>query len=31
MHVINEKLERKHQSAIRHAEQQALNASTETE
>ena len=31
MHVINEKLERKHQNAIRHAEQQALNASTETE
>ena len=31
MHVINEKLERKHQSAIRHAEQHALNASTETE
>ena len=31
MHVINEKLERKHQSAIHHAEQQALNAPTETE
>ena len=31
MHVINEKLERKHQSAIRHAEQQALNPPTETE
>ena len=31
MHVINEKLERQHQSAIRHAEQHALNASTETE
>ena len=31
MHVINEKLERKHQKAIHHAEQQALNASTENE
>ena len=31
MHVINEKLERQHQSAIRHAEQQALNPPTETE
>ena len=31
MHVINEKLERKHQNAIREAEQQALNASTQTE
>ena len=31
MHVINEKLERQHQSAIRDAEQHALNASTETE
>jgi len=31
MHVINEKLERKHQSAIRHAEQQALNPPTETD
>ena len=31
MHVINEKLERKHQRAIRDAEQHALNASTETE
>ena len=31
MHVINEKLERKHQSAIRHAEQQALNTPTETD
>ena len=31
MHVINEKLERKHQSAIRDAEQHALNASMETE
>ena len=31
MHVINEKLERKHQIAIRDAEQQALNPSTQTE
>ncbi|MDE0686413.1 MAG: hypothetical protein OXI63_26100 [Candidatus Poribacteria bacterium] len=31
MHVINEKLERKHQSAIRHAEQLALNPPTETD
>ena len=31
MHVINEKLERQHQSAIRQAEQQALNASTQSE
>ena len=31
MHVINEKLERQHQSAIRHAEQQVLNAPTENE
>ena len=31
MHVINEKLERKHQNAIRDAEQHALNASTENE
>ena len=31
MHVINEKLERQHQSAIRHAEQQALIPPTENE
>ena len=31
MHVINEKLERKHQRAIRDAEQHALSASTGTE
>ena len=31
MHVINEKLERKHQTAIRQAEQHALNAPAETE
>ena len=31
MHVINEKLERHHQSAIRHAEQHALNAPMGTE
>lgn len=31
MHVINEKLERHHQEAIRHAERQALNPPTETE
>ena len=31
MHVINEKLERKHQSAISDAEQHALNAPTEPE
>ena len=31
MHVINEKLERQHQTAIRHAEQQALNPPTETD
>ena len=31
MHVINEKLERHHQDAIRHAEQLALNPPTETE
>ena len=31
MHVINEKLERQHQGAIRNAEQQALKAPTETE
>ena len=31
MHVINKKLERKHQNAIHHAEQHALNPSTQTE
>ena len=31
MHVINEKLERQHQSAIRQAEQHALNPPTQTE
>ena len=31
MHVINEKLERKHQSAIHHAEQQALSPPTQNE
>lgn len=31
MHVINEKLERKHQKAIREAEQHALNPSTQNE
>jgi len=30
MHVINEKLERQHQNAIRNAEQQALNPPTQT-
>lgn len=31
MHVINEKLERHHQTAIRHAEQYALNPPTQTD
>ena len=31
MHIINEKLERQHQTAIRNAEQHALNPPTETE